>query len=206
VSDQLPLPAPPPERPEVPPPPTTEEAAAPHPTSHAPLVVGLLLAGLAFAGAFLIYRWIAAPSACADANVRSDRFGYCITAPPGWRVAEPQGGTLSTDELFRPAGDTTLTIQAVETGRDLNTFVDDVRALQQSSGLDTGDVTSITVDGVPARVWDASIATTTQSLEARTVVFERDGFAWHVQFADSADAFDAHVADLARMLASWHFL
>jgi hypothetical protein len=206
VSNQLPLPAPPPERPEVPPPPTSEEVEAPPSTSHVPLVVGMLLATLAFVGAFVVFRWIAAPSACADANVRSDRFGYCITAPPGWRVAEPQGGTLSSDELFRPAGDTTLTIQAVETGRDLNTFVNDVRSLQRSSGLDTGAVTSITVDGVQARVWDASIATTTQSIGSRTVVFERDGFAWRVQFADSADAFDTHVADLARILGSWHFV
>lgn len=205
MNERLPLPAPPPERPEVPPPPGVE-AEAPPPVSHVPLVVGLLLAALAFVGAFLIYRWVAAPSACADANVRSDRFGYCITAPPGWRVAEPQGGTLPADELFRPAGDSTLTIQAIETGRDLDTFVDDVRALQRSSGLDTGDVTATTVGGVPARVWDASIATTTQSIDARTVVFERDGVAWRVQFADNADEFDAHVADLARILGSWHFV
>jgi len=205
VNDHLPLPAPPPERPEIPPPPEVETGPTPS-RSHAQLVVGLLLATFVFFGAALIFRWLAAPSACADANVRSDRFGYCITAPAGWRVAEPQGGTLPADELFRPTGDATLTIQAVETGRDLTTFVDDERALQRSAGMDTGNVTSTAVDAVPARVWDASIATTSQSIDARTVVFERDGIAWRVQFADSADAFDGDVADLGRMLASWHFV
>ena len=205
MSDQLPLPAPPPERPAIPPPPEAP-TAPPAPTSHTPLVVGLMLVALVFAGGTLVLRWLAAPSACADANVRSDRFGYCLTAPPGWRVAEPQGGTLPADELFRPAGDTTITIQAVETGRDLHTFVDDVRTVQRSSGLDVGNVTSIDVDGVPASVWDASIASTSETIESRNVVFERDGVAWRVQFADSADGFDQHVADLARILDSWHFI
>lgn len=203
MNPQLPLPAPPPERPEIPLPPEVE---APPPPSRAPLVVGLLLAALAFVGALVLFRWIEAPSACAGANVRSDRFGYCLTAPPGWRVAEPQGGTLPADELFRPAGDTTLMIQAVQTGRNLDTFVNDVRALQQSSGLETGDVTTITVAGVPARVWDASIATASQTIESRTVVFLRDGIAWRVQFADSSDGFNEHIGDLRRMLDSWHFL
>ena len=203
MSHELPLPAPPPQRPQSPPPPEVE---APPPPSRGPLVIGVLLAAAVFVGAILIYRWVAAPSACADANVTSDRFGYCITAPAGWRVAEPQGGTLPTDELFRPASDTTVTIQAVETGRDLGTFVDDVRALQRSSDLEVGSVRSTAVDGVPARIWDASSATTSQTIESRTVVFERDGIAWRVQFADSSDAFDQHVADLARILGSWHFI
>jgi hypothetical protein len=207
MSDQLPLPAPPPERPEVPPPPEEVSAAEPSTrTSRAPLVVGLLLAAFAFGGAFLVYRWIAAPSVCGDANLRSDRFGYCLSAPAGWRVAEPQGGQLPADELFRPDGDATLMIQAVETGRDLNTFVTDVRSLQQSAGLDTGDVTSTTVAGAPALEWDATITTSAQSIEARTVVFERDGVAWRVQFADSTRAFRRDVRDLRRVLESWHFV
>ena len=203
MSDQLPLPAPPPEQPGIPPPPEVEAPPLPSP---GPLVIGLLLVALVFVGGGLVYRWLAAPSACADANVTSDRFGYCITAPPGWRVAEPQGGTLPADELFRPASDTTVTIQAVETGRDLDTFVDDVRQLQRSSGLDVGSVASTAVDGVSARTWDASFATTSESIEARTVVFERDGIAWRVQFADTVDGFDQHVADLARILGSWRFI
>lgn len=201
-----PLPPPPAERPAVPPAPEVPEPALAERPSRAPLVLGMLLVATVFVGAFLVYRWIAAPSACADANLRSDRFGYCITAPAGWKVAEPQGGQLSWDELFRPDGDATLTIQAVETGRDLATFVDDVRSLQQSGGLQIGDVTSFTVAGVAAREWDATTTMAAQSITSRTVVFVRAGIAWRVQFADSTKAFASEVRDLRRVLESWQFV
>ncbi len=201
----LPPPPPPPAAsPSIPPPPQADPVDEPRP-SRAPLIVGSLLVLVLFGGGSLIWSWANRPSPCADANVTSDRFGYCITAPSGWRLAEPSGGQLPADQLFRPDGDTTLMIQAVATGRDLQAFAEDVRRLQDNSHLDTGGVRSLVVAGVDALEWDAILRSSSDPITTRTVVFERAGVVWRVQFADVAKAFDAHVGDLVRMLGSWHF-
>jgi hypothetical protein len=95
-------------------------------------------------------------------------------------------------------------IQAVETGRGLRAFADDVRRLQTDNGLNTEEVRRLTVAGVDALQWDATLGSS-GAVRARTTVFERDGIVWRLQFADSAKAFEAHVGDLARMLRSWQF-
>jgi hypothetical protein len=168
------------------------------------LVVGVLLVAALFGSGALLWSWATRPAICDDANISSERFGYCITAPEGWRLAEPVAGQLPADQLFRPDGDTTLMIQAVETGRDLTAFADDVRRLQTDSGLNTEEMRALTVAGVDALQWDATLASS-GAVQARTVVFERDGIAWRLQFADSAKAFDEYVDDLALMLRSWRF-
>lgn len=199
----LPLP-PAPDTPPIPPPPQPDPAVEEARPSRIPLVVGVLLvAGLLGTGVFL-WSWATRPAPCDGANVSSERFGYCITTPPGWRFAEPVAGQLPSDQLFRPDGDTTLTIQAVDTGRDLPAFARDVRRLQTDSGLNTEEMRTLTVAGVDALQWDATLESS-GAVRARTVVFERDGIAWRLQFADSAKAFEAHVDDLARMLRSWRF-
>jgi hypothetical protein len=167
-------------------------------------VVGVLLVVALFGTGALLWSWATRPAICDDANVSSERFGYCITAPPGWRLAEPVDEEVPTDQLFRPDGDTTLMIQAVETGRDLPAFADDVRRLQTDNGLNTEEMRTLTVAGVDALQWDATLRSS-GTVRARTVVFLRDGIAWRLQFADSTNAFDAHVGDLARMLRSWQF-
>ena len=120
-------------------------------------------------------------------------------------MAEPVAGQLPADQLFRPDGDATLMIQAVDTGRDLAAFADDVRRLQDDNGLDTrGDAVrspwrvSMRCSGMRPSVRPGTV-------RARTVIFERDGIAWRLEFADSAQAFDAHVGDLGLMLRSWRF-
>jgi hypothetical protein len=168
------------------------------------LVVGVLLVLTFFGTGALVWFWATRPTLCDDANISSERFGYCITAPSGWRLAEPVGQEVPADQLFRPNADTTLMIQAVETGRDLRAFADDVRRLQTDNGLNTEELRAITVAGVDALQWDATLGSS-GAVKARTVVFERDGIAWRLQFADSARAFDAHVGDLDRMLRSWQF-
>lgn len=202
---------------QLPPPPLPERPAAPLPeapvvhedvetsSSRAPLVVGGLLIVVLLLGAFGIWRWASAPAACANANVRSDRFGYCLTAPTGWSETDPTGGQLSADELFRPDANATLTIQAVASPGDLDTFAAMLHEVQQKEGSRPGATRSTEVDGVSAVVWDATIATGSGAIRDRTVVFERGGFAWRVEFADTADGFDRHVADLGRILRSWHF-
>jgi hypothetical protein len=167
-------------------------------------VVGVLLVAALFGSGALLWSWATRPAICDGANVTSERFGYCITAPAGWRVAEPVAGRLPEDQLFRPDGDTTLMIQAVETGRDLAAFADDLRRLQTDSGLATEEVRTLNVAGVDALQWDATLGPS-GAVRSRTVVFERDGIAWQLQFADSAEAFGNHVDDLALMLRSWHF-
>ena len=204
----LPPPPPAPVPPQIPPPPGHEPGAIPSVPdarpSRAPLAIGILLVVAFFGTGALLWSWAARPALCHDANVTSERFGYCITVPLQWRVAAPVGGELPADQLIRLDGDTTLMIQAVETGRDLPAYADDVRRLQADNGLNTQEMRSITVAGVDALQWDATLASS-GAVKARTVVFERDGVAWRLQFADSAKAFDAHVGDLAEMLRSWRF-
>ena len=202
------LPPPPPGPPQIPPPPGPEPASVPAVAdlrpSRVPLVVGVALVAAFFGiGAFL-WVWAARPAPCDDANISSERFGYCISAPVGWRLAEPVGQELPADQLFRPDGDTTLMIQAVETGRDLAAFAEDVRRLQTDNGLNTEELRELTVAGVDALQWDATLESS-GAVRSRTVVFLRDGIAWRLQFADSTSVFDEHVGDLARMLRSWQF-
>lgn len=200
----LPPPPPAPAPPAIPPPPEAEPTEELRP-SRVPLVVGSVLVLLLFGAAALIWSWADRPSPCSDANVTSDRFGYCVSAPSGWQLAETSGEQLAADQLFRPGGDTTLTIQAVETRRGLQAFADEVRRLQADEHLDTEVFRSLVVAGVDALEWDATLGSSSDPITTRTVVFERDGVAWRVEFADSASAFDAHVGDLARMLSSWRF-
>ena len=167
-------------------------------------MVGILLVVTLFGSGALLWTWASRPAPCEDANVTSERFGYCITAPPGWRLAEPVDQELPADQLFLPDGDATVTILVVETGRDLSMFAEDVRRLQTDNGLTTEEMRELTVAGVDALQWDGTLGSS-GAVKARTVVFERDGFVWRLQFADSADAFDAHVGDLNRMLGSWRF-
>ncbi len=152
----------------------------------------------------LLWSWAAGPTRCDDANVSSERFGYCITAPAGWRLAEPVDEEPPADQLFRPEGDSTLFIQAIETGRGLTAFAEDIRRLQADDGMQTAEMQRFTVAGVDALRWDATLGSS-GNVRARTVVFERDGVVWRLQFADSADAFDEHVDDLGAMLRSWQF-
>lgn len=201
------LPPPPPalEPPPIPPPPG-QQPAAPHVAigpSRTPLVVGIVLVLALFVGGAALWAWANRPAICDDANVSSERFGYCITAPDGWQMAEI-GDELPADQLFRPDGATTLMIQAVDTRRGLRSFADDVRRLQTDDGSDVSDVQRFTVAGVDALRWDATVGVS-GAVTARTVVFARDGIAWRLQFADATDAFRESVRDLDRMLGTWQF-
>ena len=198
----LPPPPAPPEGPAIPLPPDAVSAPAP---SRTPLLLGLLVvAGLVLA-AGLVWRWASASSACEGADHTSERFGYCIAVPAGWRVAEVKTEEQPADQLFLPNGNATVMIQAVETDRGLDAFADDLRRLQVKQGLMPAAIGSTKVDGVAARRWDATAVSGARTIMARTLVFERDGIAWRIQFADTSDAFETHVADLSRILASWRF-
>ncbi len=215
------LPSPPPsDRPSVPPPPgetarTGEPAASVGPSppgaeeeapprSRRTLVVGLLLVAALVGAVIAIWAWLAAPAVCAGRDVRSDRFGYCLAAPDGWRVAEVPDQT--TDQLFRPDAATTLTIQAVRTPADLETFASLVRESQSDDELRPGKVTPASVDGVEALMWDVELRADRRPIHARTVVFVSGGVGWRVQFADLVDAFEQHRGDLDAILDSWRFL
>jgi hypothetical protein len=202
------LPPPPvPDPPTIPPPPEPGPASAAgdiEAPSRGPLVVGVAVIVAVLGTGALLWSWAARPARCDDANVSSERFGYCITAPPGWRLAEPADEAPPADQLFRPDGDSTLFIQAIETGRGLTSFAEDVRRLQADNGLDTEEMQRLTVAGADALRWDATLGSS-GNVRARTVVFERGGVVWRLQFADSAEAFDEHVGELGQMLRSWQF-
>jgi hypothetical protein len=159
----------------------------------------------ALAGAVAaVWVWLAAPSVCEGRDVRSDRFGYCLTAPDGWLVAEVPD--QDTDQLFRPDGATTVTIQAVRTSADLGSFASIVREGQSDDELDPGEASAVTVDGVDGLMWEAELPAERSPIRARTVVFVSGGVGWRVQFADTPDAFDEHVSELDAILGSWRFL
>ena len=162
-----------------------------------------MLAIVLLGGGALLWRWADQPPICDDANVTSERFGYCITAPDEWRVAE-LGDELAADQLFRPDGASTLMIQAVDTRRELRAFAVEVRRLQTDGGLEVGRIRTFTVAGVDALRWDATLGAS-GDITARTVVFARDGIAWRLQFADATEVFDQSVGDLDRMLGTWQF-
>jgi hypothetical protein len=168
------------------------------------LVVGLLLVAALVGAVIAVWAWLAAPAVCEGRNVRSDRFGYCLAAPEGWRAADVPDP--ATDELFRPDGATTLTIQAVRTPADLETFASLVREAQSDEELRPGEVAPASVDGVDALSWDLELRADRGPIHARTVVFVSDGVGWRVQFADLADAFAEHEAELDAILGSWRFL
>jgi hypothetical protein len=151
-----------------------------------------------------VWTWLAAPSVCDGRDVRSERYGYCLTAPEGWGVAE--AADQPTDQLVRVDGSTTVTIQAVGTSADLESFASIVREGQSDDQLEPGEVTGVTVDGVDGLMWDTQLAADRTPVRARTVVFVSGGVGWRVQFADAADAFDEHAADLDAILDSWRFL
>jgi hypothetical protein len=144
-------------------------------------VVGVALAAVLFVGGGALWTWANRPALCDDANVTSERFGYCVTVPDGWRVAD-LGDQLPADQLFRPDGAATLMIQAVDTRRDLLSFADDVRRLQTDNGLHVEQIHTLTVAGVDALRWDATLGAS-EDVSSRTVVFARDGVAWRLQFA-----------------------
>jgi len=213
VSD-LPSP-PPPGRPAVPPPPgalteapslpaVVDEGSTPARRSRWPLVIGLLLVAALIGVAAAVWAWLAAPSVCEGRDVRSDRFGYCLAAPDGWRLAEIPDP--ETDELFRPDGATTLTIQAVQTSADLASFASIVREGQSDDDLRPSEPTAVTVDGVDGLMWDVELVADRSSIRARTVVFVSGGVGWRVQFADTTEAFRDHAAELDAILGSWRFL
>jgi hypothetical protein len=208
------LPTPPaPERPTVPAPPGPAIPAPPPAAvetepatvrrSRRPLVIGLLLIAALVGAVAAVWAWLAAPPPCDGRNVTSERFGYCLSAPEGWRAADAAG--QPTDELFRPDGATTLTVQAVRTTADLQTYASLVREGQADAELHPGDVTTTTIDGVQALAWDLDAPSERDPIRARTVVFVSDGVGWRVQFADLTDAFAGHRAELGAILRSWRF-
>jgi hypothetical protein len=114
------------------------------------------------------------------------------------------GDDLPADQLFRPDGATTLMIQAVDIRRGLRAFAEDVRGLQTDNGLNLERIRTLTVAGVDALRWDATLGAS-GDITTRTIVFARDGIVWRLQFADVTDAFNESVADLDRMLGTWRF-
>ena len=213
MSDQPHFPEPPPEPTPIPPPPivepSAERGAEATPTepqdaarqSRAPIVVGILLV-LALVGAVAgVWTWVATPLPCQNADLTSERFGYCATMPDGWQLAESRS-QLTSDELVRPDAAATITIQAVDTRRGLDAFVSDLRASEDKEGTRPGPVRSSTVAGAAARQWDAS---SFGSIASRDVVFARNGIVWRIQFADSQSSFDRDVTALASIVRSWRF-
>lgn len=214
MSNRPGFPEPPREGPLLPPPPVVESTAESTPPrtepeprdaarpSRGPIVVGMVLV-LALVGTVAgVWIWVTTPLPCANTDLTSERFGYCATMPDGWQLAGFRSGQLMSDELIRPEGAATITIQAVDTRRSLDTFVSDLRASEDKVGTQPGSIRSGTVAGVAARQWDAS---STGPIASRDVVFARNGIVWRIQFADSPKTFDRDVAALASLLRSWRF-
>jgi hypothetical protein len=199
-----PLPEPPPRPVEAGARSTTAEPAQ---RSRTPLVVGLLVL-LVLAGVVAgVAAWLAAPGRCDEATFTSDRFGYCVAAPPGWSAEPARVGQASVDSFLIPDGSAAVFVQAVDLqdGQTLDRFAEYVRGLGEQGGYSMGGITQTEVGGVPAMTWEVFVSSTTGATRMREVVFVRGATAWRVQFADTSGGYDAHSPAFQQMLSSWHF-
>jgi hypothetical protein len=199
------LPPPPGASVEAPPPPPEPGSAR---RSRMPLLVGfaVLSAMVLIVGSLAL--WLSAPGRCDNATFTSERFGYCMTAPAGWTAETARVGDTPVDRFLAPDGPTVVYVQAValDQGQDVHAFSDFVRSVAEQSGFTLGQPSEFQIDGVAAVSWDKSeAAPTTSGTIVREVVFVRGDTAWRVQFADTADGFDAHKPTFEEMLGSWHF-
>jgi hypothetical protein len=151
--------------------------------------------------------WLAAPGRCDEATFTSDRFGYCVAAPPGWSAEPARVGQTTVDSFLVPDGSAAVFVQAVDLqdGQTLDRFAEFVRALGEQGGYSMGVTSQMEVAGVPALTWEVVASSPTGATRMREVVFVRESTAWRVQFADTAGGFDAHSEAFQQMLASWHF-
>ena len=199
------LPPPPGGAIEAPPPPPDPGSGR---RSRVPVLVALavLSAMVLIVGSLAL--WLSTPGRCDNATFTSERFGYCMTAPAGWTAETARVGDTPVDRFIEPDGSAVVYVQAVavDQGQDVHAFSDYVRSVAEQSGYTLGQPNDFEIDGVAAVSWEKSEATpTTSETIVREVVFVRGDTAWRVQFADSADAFDAHKPAFEEMLGSWHF-
>jgi hypothetical protein len=194
-----------------PPPQPTEAAPAAAPESlrrsRTPLVVGMLVL-LALTGVVAgLVAWLAAPGRCDDATFTSDRFGYCVAAPPGWSAEAARVGQTTVDRFLIPDGSAAVFVQAVDLqdGQTLDRFVEFVRALGERGGYSMGAISQTEVGGVPAMTWEVVVSSEAGATRMREVVFVREATAWRVQFADTSGGFEAHAPAFQQMLSSWDF-
>jgi len=187
-----------------------EPTTAPPPTySKAPFWIGLLLL-LAFAGAGVgVVAALSQPELCDGSTFRSDRFGYCLVVPQGWKAHG--GGTLGeipADLIQAPGEVGTVYIQSVsiDEGQTLEDFADSVRSLNEQAGYQLGAITETAIAGVPALRWDfVTGAEGGVPMQMREIVFIDGENGWRVQMADAKPIFGATASTVDAMLETWVF-
>jgi hypothetical protein len=184
--------------------------AVPPTYSKAPFWIGLtLLVVVVLAGVGVVVALVQ-PDICDGTTFRSDRFGYCLVVPDGWR-ADGEGtlGDVPADRIEEPAGVGTVYVQAVrlDEGQTLQDFADSVRSLDEQAGYRLDDVAEATIAGVPAMRWD--FVTGVKGgvpLKMREIVFVDGANAWRVQVAAAGPIFDDTAATVDTMLGTWVFV
>ena len=173
------------------------------------VVAVLALVGLLTLGAGLFVWAFGGPISCAEGTFTSERFGYCVQVPQGWEVA---GATddAPVDRFQVPTASGTVLVSAVPLsgGQDLAAFEDYIRSLEEGVGRAPGPSTPTQVAGVTALTFDvrAGDGSVSDGASSREVLFVREGFAWRVQGADTAEGFESTTAVMEQMLATWEFV
>jgi hypothetical protein len=206
----------PPASPEVPPRPDPVATAdvepappssPPHP--RAPFWIGLLLLVGFAAVAVGVVAALSQPDLCDGATFRSERFGYCLVVPEGWK-ADGSGslGEVPADRIQQPGDVATVYVQAVTIGQGetLQGFADSVRSLNEQAGYRLDAITETMVGGVPALQWEfvTGVKGGVQ-LKMREIVFIDGENGWRVQMAEGKSSFDDTAATVDAMLETWVF-
>jgi len=203
----------PPEPPQRPDPVAAEEpdSLAPLPPSYskAPFWIGLLLL-LGFVGLGVgVVAALAQPDVCDGSTFRSDRFGYCLAVPEGWK-ADGEGtlGEIPADLIQSPGEIGSVYIQAVpiDGGQTLEGFADSVRSLNEQAGYRLEAIVETTIAGVPALRWD--FVTGVKGgvpMKMRETVFIDGANGWRVQMAEAKPTFEETASTVDAMLDTWVF-
>lgn len=168
------------------------------------VMLGVLVLAL---GGFFVWR-IVRPDPCRGTDFTSDRFGYCLDVPGGWKADDAMVGNVTVDQFTLPKRSTTVLVEAVDLTQDTNLqgFGDFVRRKDTDAGLSPGPVRDLILDGVDAQQWDITVTSATAAAyQIREVVVVSGHIGWRITLNDTQANFGTDAKSFQRMLDSWRF-
>jgi hypothetical protein len=184
---------------------------APRRTSAWPLVIGIVVVGLALLGWGLFAA--VQPNPC-EGKYSSAHFSYCANIPSGWTGGsrfDPEGD-LDRYQMLGEGGPggaeaTVKVSEVVDTTVSTQQYAQQFRTSQEANGLDLGPIDVILIDGQQAVAWDFSSEGqgAQPSLHVRDVITVRPDGAWQIRFIATEEAYEQARLAFEAMLASWRW-